>query len=156
VAEEERMTTPRYTLKLAEEWGEIKPQDGVDPERRVFRSRARAVTLVVSTQALNAKLEDAERIGREVLKLRLGAENAAAGAAGVQVNLEGPAIALRDWGCGIAYAGFDTAGRRFNYSGMVTHNQVLSVYLDTRTLSAADLADIMSEVLTGLEFDRAR
>lgn len=149
------MSAPRYTLKLADEWGEIKPREGVDPERRVFRSRAKNVTLVVSTQALNAKLEDVERIGREVLRLRLGAEEAAAGAAGVRVNLEGPAVALRDWGCGIAYAGYDTAGRHFNYSGMVTHNQVLGVYLDTRALSPAALAQVMAEVLSSLEFDRA-
>jgi len=148
------MSAPRYTLKLAEEWGEIVPRGGVDEERRVFRSRARDLNLAVSTQALNATLEDAERIGREVLKLRLGAEDAAAGAAGVRAHVEPPAVALRDWGCAIGYAGFDTAGRRFNFSGMITPAQVLSVYLDTRSLSAADLASVMGEVLSELEFDR--
>jgi hypothetical protein len=148
-----QVTTPRYTLSLSPEWQEEAPSD---PDRRAFVSHDRNAGLIVSSVGMNASLADTERVARQMIAFRLEAENQAAHEFGLRMTIAEPIVVERPWGRAIAYYGSDSNGRQFSYSGAVTADQVLSVYVESTTLSEQQVKAALDEVLAGLEFDKTR
>ena len=72
---------------------------------------------------------------------------------GIDVTIARPKIVQQPWGHAIAYYGADANARRFNFSGMVTPKQSISVYAESTKLSEEVLRELLEQVLAKLKFD---
>jgi hypothetical protein len=140
----------RFSLSLGGDWEEV--QSG-DPEVTRFSSRQHAANLVVSTLGLNAKLGETGRIAEKLADLRMEAEKQVAAETGVDMAIGRPKIVQQPWGHAIAYYGADANGRMFNFSGMVTPKQSISVYVESNKLSEEVVRELLEQVLAKLKFD---
>lgn len=144
------VTKPRFSLSLGGDWDET---PSGDPEITRFSSRQHAANLVISTLALNAKLADTGRIAEKLAELRMDSETQVAAETGIDVTIARPKIVQQPWGHAIAYYGADANARRFNFSGMVTPKQSISVYAESTKLSEEVLRELLEQVLAKLKFD---
>jgi hypothetical protein len=141
---------PRFSLSLSGDWEEVQSPD---PEITRFNSRQHAANLVVTTMGLNAKLADTGRIAEKLADLRMESEKQVAAETGVDMTIARPRIVQQPWGHAIAYFGADANGRLFNFSGMVTPKQSISVYVESNKLSEDVLRELLEQVLAKLKFD---
>jgi hypothetical protein len=137
-----------YALVLKDDWVE---EPGTDPEQHVFRSTERDVNLVTSSLGMDASGANLERIAHKFAELRIDGEKRGAAAFGATLAMAEPIVVERSWGFVVAYYGSDSSGRRFNFSGIVTKWQFLSLYVDSRTLGEEELGSVLSEVVFGVE-----
>jgi hypothetical protein len=144
------VTKPRFSLALGGDWEET---PSGDPEVTRFSSRQHAANLVVSTLALNAKLADTGRIAQKLADLRMDSERQIAAETGVDTAIGRPKIVQQPWGHAMAYYGADANGRMFNFSGMVTPKQAISVYAESNKLSEEAVRELLEQVLAKLKFD---
>jgi hypothetical protein len=144
------VTKPRFSLSLSGDWEEVQSPD---PEITRFNSRQHAANLVVTTMGLNAKLADTGRIAEKLADLRMESEKQVAAETGVDMTIARPRIVQQPWGHAIAYFGADANGRLFNFSGMVTPKQSISVYAESNKLSEDVLRELLEQVLAKLKFD---
>ncbi|MBI3439106.1 MAG: hypothetical protein HY054_10760 [Proteobacteria bacterium] len=142
----------RFSLSLGGDWEETASSD---PEITRFSSRQHAANLVISTLALNAKLADTGRIAEKLSELRMDSETQVAAETGIDVTIARPKIVQQPWGHAIAYYGADANGRRFNFSGLVTPKQSISVYAESSKLGEEVLRELLEQVLAKLKFDLA-
>ena len=144
------VTKQRFSLSLGGDWEEA---PSGDPEVTRFSSRRLAANLVVSTLALNAKLADTGRIAQTLADLRMESEKQVAAETGIDMTIARPKIVQQPWGHAIAYYGADANGRMFNFSGMVTPKQSISVYVESNKLSEEVVRELLEQVLAKLKFD---
>ena len=144
------VTKPRFSLSLGGDWEET---PSTDPEITRFSSRQNGSSIVVSTLALNAKLADTGRIAEKLADLRMDSEKQVAAETGIDMTIARPHIVQQPWGHAIAYYGADANGRMFNFSGMVTPKQSISVYVESNKLSEDVLRELLEQVLAKLKFD---
>ena len=144
------VTKPRFSLSLGGDWEET---PSGDPEVTRFSSQQHAANIVVSTLALKAKLADTGRIAQTLADLRMDAEKQVAAETRIDTAIGRPKIVQQPWGHAIAYYGADASGRMFNFSGMVTPKQSISVYVESKKLSEEAVREMLEQVLTKLKFD---
>jgi hypothetical protein len=141
---------PRFSLSLGGDWEET---PSTDPEITRFNSRQNGASIVISTLALNAKLADTARIAEKLADLRMESEKQVAAETGIDMTIARPKIMQQPWGHAIAYYGVDANGRMFNFSGMVTPKQSISVYVESNKLSEEVVRELLEQVLAKLKFD---
>jgi hypothetical protein len=140
----------RFSLSLGGDWQELQSPD---PEVTMFNSEQHRANLVVSAMGVNATLADTGRIAEKLVNLRMDAEKQIAVNTGVDMTIARPRLVQQSWGHAIAYYGVDANGRMFNFSGMVTPKQSISVYVESNKLSEELLRELLEQVLTKLKFD---
>jgi hypothetical protein len=145
-----RVNKARFSLSLGGDWEERRSSD---PEVTTFHSKNHGANLVISVMGLNATLADTGRIAEKLIKLRTDSEVQVASETGVHTTLSQPRIVQQPWGHAIAYYGVDAKGRLFNFSGMVTPKQSISVYVESNKLSVEVLRELLEQVLVKLKFD---
>ena len=146
------VTKGRFSLALGGDWEEI---PSTDREITRFNSRQHGASIVISTLALNAKLDDTGRIAQKLADLRMDSEKQVAAETGIDMAIARPQIVQQPWGHAIAYYGADAKGRMFNFSGMVTPKQSIGVYVESNKLSEEGVRELLEQVLAKLKFDLA-
>ncbi len=148
-ATELNVTAPGYSLVLSEDWREIPSSD---PEQKTFESRSRDVQLVISSMDVSVERPDPEVAAQRLVEFRLDGERQAAERFDLKMTIAEPIIVPQPWGQAVAYYGHDDTGRTFSYSGAVTPEQILSMYIESNTLSNDELSVVFQEIFNGLTF----
>jgi hypothetical protein len=142
-------STAPYTLSLSDDWRE---ESSDDPEQRSFVRGD--VHLVISSMAIEVPLEETERLAQFVAMRRAGLEAEYAGSRALTLTITEPVITALPYGQSMVFSGGDSSGRRFHFAGYVTRRQVLSTYVETPSLSEAELAAVLTEVHARLRVRR--
>lgn len=125
-----------------------------DPDQFNFRDDLRGITITLSAFVMPLDEEGIEPFTRHLVDLRLRAEDEAATALGLPTTIYEPIVVPRPWGRAVAYYGHNAGGRQFSYSGTVTANGAISLYMASSTLTERELMAAMDEMHSRLEFDR--
>jgi hypothetical protein len=141
-----------YSIALSADWAEVQSDD---PEQRSFDSRTRDAHLVVSSLSMDAPGARLEEIAHRFVQFRLDGENRAAEQFGLHMTIVEPIVVARPYGFAIAYYGSDDSNRQFSFAGVVTRRQVLSVYVESGSLSEQAVKGVLDEIIEGLSFDRS-
>jgi hypothetical protein len=146
-----KIVDSNFTLQLEAPWVRL-PND--DPEQYNFRDSDRDIDITLSAMGLRAKPDEVELVASKMIEIRLKAEGQMAGELGIKLTIAEPVNIARPWGRAIAYYGSDNNGRQFSYSGIVTRNTVINLYMSTKKLTETELMSAMNEVGSNIQFDR--
>lgn len=146
-----KIIDPNFTLELEAPWVRL-PND--DPEQYNFRDSDRDIDITLSAMDMRAKPDEVELVASKMIEFRLKAEGQMAEEYGNRLTIAEPINIVRPWGRAIAYYGSDNNGRQFSYSGMVTRNTVINLYMSTSKLTEKELMSAMDEVGSRIQFDR--
>ena len=146
-----KIVDPSFTLELEAPWVRL-PND--DPEQYNFRDSNRDIDITLSAMGMSAKSEEVELVASKMIEFRLEAEGKMAEEYGVRLTIAEPINIVRPWGRAIAYYGSDNKGRHFSYSGMVTRNTIINLYMSTGKLTEKELMLAMNDVGSKIQFDR--
>ena len=146
-----KIVDPGFTLELEAPWVQL---PNGDPEQYNFRDSDRDIDITLSATGMSAKPDEVELVASKMIEFRLKAEGQMAEEFGIRLTITEPVNIARPWGRAIAYYGSDNEGRQFSYSGMVTRNTVINLYMSTKKLTERELMAAMNEVGSRIQFDR--
>src|SRR5262249_3507182 len=145
--------TPLYRITLGDDW--IAEPSSTNAQK-LFTSRRHAAALSILSQELEgATSKDTVDAAKYMLAMRLDAENKIAQANNNPINISEPRLVAQPWGATVAYYGSDSQGRQFYYSAAVWPRQMMALFVESNRLNEAQVRDLMSTVMSGVEFNGA-
>lgn len=146
------INNPNFSLDLGHPWRQLETGD---PEQYNFHDDDRDILIVLSSITHPGIAEDdLDHFAELFAGMRLRAEADAASIFDSPVTFYEPIIVRQPWGRALAYYGHDATGRQFGYSGSITRNCTINLYMQSNTLSERELFEAMDEVFSKIEFDR--
>jgi len=141
--------TSAFALKLPAGWHLAKASS--DDQQSAY-SESLDTWLTTSFISMKAKPSDTERIATMLKEHRLDAEATAAEKFDLHMTIADPIVVPFSRGHQTAYFGHDDGGRQFRFLGFVTPYKTISIYLESKSRSQAELETIFNELLKGLAY----
>ncbi len=148
-AEAADIVTPAFTLKLPGDW---RLEKASSEDQQSAYSKSLDAGLTTSFVSMKAKPADTERIATKIKDFRLDAEAGAAKEFDLHMTIADPIVVPFSKGHQTAYFGHDNTGRQFRFLGLVTPDKTVSIYIESKSRSQAELESIFNELLKGLLF----
>ena len=143
---------PNFSLILGPPWRRI---ESVDPLQYSFTDDDRGILIVISAVThKGVRAGGLDRLVDLIAELKMRAEVDAARIFGNPASFCEPIIVPQPWGRAVAYYGNDAAGRQFGYSGAITRDRTINLYMLSRNLPERSLFETMDDVFSRILFDR--